>query len=131
MLNDSRRLWRVCCLASALLCSQAGAAAGWAAMATALLAEPNAKAAALRVVAAKETLDIVQCHTLWCQVRVGGQLGWVNRAAVNVKGDCPALLALGLKDIRRNEAAYSAERDPDHNGRACDQRDLLNMLGRR
>ncbi|PTA68124.1 hypothetical protein [Deinococcus arcticus] len=110
--------------------TQASAATGWAAQATALFPQPTTRSAALRVVAASERLDIQRCSALWCLVRVGTQDGWLLRAAVNMSGPCAALVPLGLKDLRRHEAAYSPERDPDRNGRACDQRDFLRTGGR-
>ncbi|MBZ9714708.1 hypothetical protein [Deinococcus multiflagellatus] len=108
----------------------AWAAPGWAAQGAALFAQPSTRAGALRVVGAGERLDLRRCSALWCFVRVGEQDGWVLRAAVNMAGGCEALVPVGLKDLRRHEAAYSAQRDPDGNGRACDQRDFLQITGR-
>lgn len=110
--------------------TQAEAAAGWAAQGTALFPQPTTRSAALRVVTANERLEIQRCSPVWCAVKVGGQFGWMLRAAVNMGGSCAVLVPLGLKDLRRHEAAYSAGRDPDGNGRACDQRDFLRMGGR-
>ena len=110
-----------------LLLGAALAAPAWVAPAMTLYPVPNQASAPLRTLPALTRLNLTRCYALWCDVQLGAQRGWILREAVNLPGECRQLVPLGLKNLRRSEAAYLASRDPNRNGLACDdlERPLL------
>ncbi|NTX99863.1 excalibur calcium-binding domain-containing protein [Deinococcus sp. JMULE3] len=112
-----------------LLCGAAHATPAWVMPVTKLYPVPNQTSTPLRTLGARTALNLNRCYALWCDVQFGTQRGWVLRAAVDTTGDCRRLVPLGLKDLRRTEAAYHTSRDPNRNGVACEPMDRP-LLGR-
>ncbi|WP_189072723.1 hypothetical protein [Deinococcus sedimenti] len=106
-----------------MLSGVALATPAWVVPAATLYPVPNQTSAPLRSLPAGTRLDLRRCFALWCDVQQGPRRGWVLRTTVNVSGDCRQLVPLGLKGLRRTEAAYSGSRDLNHDGVACDTLD--------
>lgn len=112
-----------------LLTGAALATPAWVVPSAKLYPVPNQTSAPLRVLAPGAPLELRRCFALWCDVQIDQQRGWVLRETLNIKGDCRQLVPLGLKTLRRTEAAYSAARDQNRDGVACDALDR-SLLGR-
>ncbi|WP_189063506.1 hypothetical protein [Deinococcus seoulensis] len=101
--------------------------AAWVTVQTTWYTRPDPRSPKLQLLPARRAVTLHRCFERWCEVSVPGNdlRGWVMRPTVDLKGDCAVLVPLGLKDLRRSEGTYSAARDLNHNGRACDREDLL------
>ncbi|GAA5435614.1 hypothetical protein [Deinococcus aquaticus] len=101
--------------------------AGWVTVSVSQFLKPDPRSATLRILPAHTPVTVHRCFERWCEVGVPGdtRTGWVMRSSVDLRGDCAALVPLGLKDLRRTEGAYNAARDSNSNGRACDREDLI------
>lgn len=106
-----------------LLSGAALASPAWVVPSAKLYPVPNQTSAALRALPAGTPLDLRRCYAVWCDVQVDRQRGWVLRSSVNLSGDCRQLVQLGLKTLRRSEAAYANNRDQNKDGLACDDLD--------
>lgn len=106
-----------------LLSSAALATPAWVVPSAQLYPVPNQTSTPSQVLSAGTKLDLRRCFALWCDVQFGPHRGWVLRKTINVTGDCRQIVPLGLKALRRTEAAYSATRDQNRDGVACDTLD--------
>lgn len=85
-----------------------------------LYAQPSPSGRVLTTLAPRTEIEVKACAGGWCSVLAGGRSGYVPRPQVAAFGNCAALRAVGLGDLRRGEASYNGRRDRDGDGLGCD-----------
>lgn len=89
-----------------------------------LYAQPHEHGGVTESLAPKTKIEIKTCTggpKGWCAVSVGKKQGWIPRAQIKASGNCAALRAVGLGDLRPGEASYNRQRDRDGDGLGCDK----------
>lgn len=124
MSRSTPHLVKTLTLATLLSSSLASALAGSTGASVRLYAKASSSSPVLITLPSKTPLVIKGCSggsQGWCTVTAAGRTGFLPRAQVKASGNCTALRAIGLGDLRRGEASYNGNRDRDGDGVGCDK----------